>query len=516
MYKVKFQRAKKILKPLAVLSAVMFGFGNDAAYCAEGYEIDYSAEVILSASEGTLAPYYMASNRHGILTQGNNALVRAGISRDMNLESRFSYGFGADFVGGYSNSTDYLRWNDDAFQPHAEHPARVWIQQLYGEVKYRGVFLLAGLKEHESALVDFNLSSGDIVESGNARPIPEIRAGFIDYQNIPFTNGWVQIFGEIGYGKLTDNAWLRNHYNYYMQHLNQGAFYTYKRCYFRANPDKPFSAIIGMQSAGMFGGSTQWYYYGKYQYDRKFSSSFKQFFKMFIPSNEGQEYVSGSSLGSWDISMRYRLRNGMTIRGYMQKPWEDGSGIGFLNGFDGVWGLEFKTNRGGIVSGAVVEYIDFTNQSGPMHWDPEDHPGTDLWHRAEGADDYYNNHEYNPYAYYGMSIGTPFLQSPIYNRDGAMMFVHNRVRGFHVGVEGEIGSNLSYRVLGGYRKSFGSGYVPLIDTVGDTSVMIEGRYRVPKVEGLDVKAQLALDRGELYGNNFGACVSVSYSGALAF
>ena len=146
---------------------------------------------------------------------------------------------------------------------HSEHPARVWIQQLYGEVKYRSLFLTVGLKEHDSALLDFRLSSGDFIESGNSRPIPEVRAGFVDFQDIPFTNGWVQIQGEISYGKLTDNGWLRDHYNYFQGHLNLGALYSYKRCYFRTNPSKRFSATVGMQVGAMFGGSTSWYYKGE-------------------------------------------------------------------------------------------------------------------------------------------------------------------------------------------------------------------------------------------------------------
>ena len=270
-----------------------------------------------------------------------------------------------------------------------------------------------------------------------------------------------------------------------------------------------------MQVGAMFGGSTSWYYKGEVRKSETFSRGLKQFFKMLIPIDGGQEYYSGSSLGSWDIFLRYNLKNGMTIRGYLQKPWEDGSGIGFLNGFDGLWGLELKTNCPGILTGAVVEYLDFTNQSGPMHWDPDDNAGTGIGHRAEGADDYYNNHEYNPYAYYGMSIGTPFLKSPLYNLDGAMMYLHNRVRGFHVGVEGGFG-NIGYRLLGGYRKSWGAGYQPVVDPAGDTSMMLEASYKLPDVKGLAVKAQVAFDKGSLYGDNFGACVTVSYRGALKF
>ena len=501
------------LLTFVLASAVLWTTVAPEAYAAGDYDVDYMAGAMLNAGSGTFAPYYIASNRHGILTQSKDVLLRAAAWRKMDMSKRFSYGFGADFIGGYGNSTDYLRCTGGNLVSHAVHPSRLWIQQLYGELKYRGVFLTVGLKEHSSALLDFNLSSGDLVESGNARPIPEVRVGFLDFQNIPFTNGWLQIQGEISYGKLTDNNWMRDHYNYYRYHLNVGALYSYKRCYFRTNPSKPFSATFGMQVGAFFGGTTTWYGNGTALRSASYSRGIKQFFKMLLPTDGGQEYYAGSSLGSWDIFFRYNLRNGMTIRGYMQKPWEDGSGIGFLNGFDGLWGLELKTNRPGIVSGAVVEYLDFTNQSGAMHWDPDDHKGSNLHHRGEGADDYYNNHEYNSYAYYGMSIGTPFLTAPIYNRDGSMMFLHNRVRGFHLGVEGGIG-NVCYRLLGGYRKSWGSGDVPLIDPQTDTSMMLEATYRVPRINGLSLKAQLAFDKGELYGDNFGACVSVVYRGLL--
>ncbi|MDE7119725.1 MAG: capsule assembly Wzi family protein, partial [Muribaculaceae bacterium] len=374
----------------------------------------WSATVTGVAGGSDFAPYYIASNRHGELTQGCDALLRVGAAVWSRVGNRFSYSFGADVMGGYASPTDYLRWipatgtADSHAVSVARHPARAWIQQLYGRADYRGVFLCAGLREHSSALLDGRLSSGDIVESGNARPIPEVRVGFNDFQNIPFTGGWVQIQGEISYGKLTDNGWMKQHFNYYTGHLNLGALYTYKRCYFRTRPAEPFSVTVGMQVGAFFGGETTWYTRGAIVQHRKFSSGIKQFFKMLLPTDGGADYYSGSSLGSWDLMGRYRFSDGTTVKAYMQKPFEDGSGIGFLNGFDGLWGLECRFRPGAVVSGLVVEYLDFTNQSGPIHWDPDDETGTDITARAEGNDNYYNNYEYNSYAYYGMSIGTPF------------------------------------------------------------------------------------------------------------
>lgn len=491
----------------------------------EEFSMTGRVEGIFAAGNGNFAPYYIASNHHGIITQSKDALLRLSLYKQADPSRRFSYGFGADVITGYTSSTDYLRFSPDEaagsmavkngwLVPHSEHPSRIWLQQLYGEIRYRGVFITVGMKEHSSALLSPTLSSGDLVESGNSRPIPEVRAGFNDFQDIPFTKGWVQIQGEISYGKMTDNAWIRNHYNYYDSHYNQGALYTYKRCYFRTKPSERFSATVGMQTAGFFGGESKWYERGKLVNTKKFSKGIKQFFKMFLPTDGGKEYYSGSSLGSWDLMLRYRLRDGSTIKAYMQKPWEDGSGIGFLNGFDGVWGLQFTSARNGWINGAVIEYLDFTNQSGPMHWDPDDFPGTDIPNRAEGADDYYYNHEYNSYANYGMAIGSPFLVSPIYNTDGFLQFAANRVRGFHIGVEGDICGGLSYRVLGGYRRSWGSGRIPFLAPKDDTSFMLEATYAPPRVSGLTVKAAFGLDHGDLYGNTAGGMITVSFNGLI--
>lgn len=490
-----------------------------------GFTMTGRAEGIFAAGSGDFAPYYIASNNHGILTQSKDALLRLSLDKKPDTKKRFSYGFGVDFLTGYASATDYLRFSPEEapggmkvtngwLVPHSEHPSRIWLQQLYGEIRYRGVFLTAGMKQHTSALLSSTLSSGDLVESGNARPIPEVRVGFNDFQNIPFTNEWVQIQGEISYGKMTDNAWLRDHYNYYNSHLNQGALYSYKRCYFRTKPAERFSATVGMQVGAFFGGETTWYDRGKMTHSKEFSKGVKQFFKMLLPTDGGLEYYSGSSLGSWDILLRYRLNDGSTIKGYMQKPWEDGSGVGFLNGFDGVWGLQFTAARKGWISGAVIEYLDFTNQSGPMHWDPDDAPGTDIPNRAEGADDYYYNHEYNAYANYGMAIGSPFLVSPIYNTDGFLQFASNRIRGFHIGLEGEISSEVSYRLLGGYRRSWGSGRIPFIAPKDDTSFMAEATYSPRALSGLTVKAAFGLDQGELYGNTTGGMITVSYTGLI--
>lgn len=501
-----------------LLLALMLALASSAP-AALGYGVGYETEALVGTGSGSFAPYYIASNRHGIITQADNALLRASAWRGMESGKKFDYGFGAEFLTGYTSLTDYARFNSatGAFESVGRRPAAVWLQQLYAEVKYRSLFLYAGMKQEESALLNFALSSGDIVESGNARPIPQVRAGFVDFQNIPFTNGWVQIQGEISYGKFADNDWMRDHYNYYNWHINLGGLYTYKRCYFRTNPSKPLSVTVGMQMSGLFGGESSYYNKGKFDHKNKGSQSVGTFLKMLLPvRGSGSDYYEGNTLGSWDVMATYKLRGGTVLKAYLQKPWEDGSGIGWQNGFDGVWGLEYQSSdKSAIVNGAVVEYIDFTNQSGPLHWYPGDAPGTNLPSHATGGDMYYNNYQSNSYMNYGMSIGTPFLRSPLYNTDGYMAYVDNRVRGFHAGISGCVGC-VDYRLLGSYRKGYGDGRIPTFSTREDTSMMLEAACAVPGVEGLKLKAQVAFDAGSMYGDNFGAMISVVYSGQFNF
>ena len=481
------------------------------------YPVDLEVSLSAGGGSGEFAPYYIGSNTNGRVTQAGNALLEVKLGTRSRVNSRLSYEWGVDLIGGWASSVDYARFDaaSAAWIANSQHPSRAWIQQLYGRVDYRSLFLSVGQRDSRSALLNNTLSSGDVVRSANARGVPEVMAGFNDFQPIPFTNGWVEIQGEISYGKMTDNDWVANHNNDWNSHVCLGQWYTYKHCYFRTKSSMPLTLTLGMQVASFFGGTTTYYRNGEPRTE-KHPGGIKEFIKMFIPMGGDEDYYLGSTLGSWDIVFNYRLpRNAGSLKGYLQKPWETGSGVGFLNGFDGLWGLEYKAPRAGLVDGAVVEYIDFTNQSGPIHFDPTDLPGCNLPGHTDGGDDYYNNYTYNAYANYGMSLGTPFLRSPLYNTDGYLEYIDNLVRGFHVGVTGTITSRLNYRLLGGYRKGWGTSRIPRTESVDDTSWMIEGTYRPAiKGENLTVTARVAMDRGTMYGNTFGAMLTVRYNTSL--
>ena len=482
--------------------------------------VEYDVAIVMNAGNTELAPYYISSNNGGTVTQQYDALVAASARHLLSRAERFSWGAGLEIWGGYSSSAGYQRYTDNGqFEVQKQHPARAWIQQAYAEAKYRSIFAVAGQKYKASPIVNEQLSSGDLVWSNNARSPVGLRAGFIDFQDIPFTKGWVQLQGEFGYFRQLDDKWLENHYNYYNHSITTGIWLHYKSLHFRTNPNQPVVFTIGAQSACQFGGTAKYYKDGQLDYTVKMDADAKAFSRTFIAGSggnaQGDSFVEGNHLGTWDIALQYNLNEFQHLRAYTQWLWEDGSGIGKMNGFDGLWGLEYHNdNQLSLISGAVIEYIDFTNQSGPVHWTPNDHPGTPITSHSSGADDYYNNYIYNGYQSRGMSIGSPFVKSPLYNLDGYMRYRDNVMRGVHVAVKGQLNYSWGYTLMGSYRKAWGTPIIPRAGSVDDFSMALDIHYRY----GYNwlFRGQLAMDRGSLYGNNWGGLLGITYSGNFNF
>ena len=483
----------------------------------------YSVGMIANAGNSELDPYYSSSNTGGNITQQYSTLLNASLVHSTDYDKRFAWAAGVEVWGGYASSAGYQRYKDDGqFEEQNQHPARIWIQQAFVEAKYRSIFAVAGQAYKSSPIVCDQLSSGDLVWSNNARPPVGLRAGFIDFQNIPFTRGWVQINGEFGYFRELDDKWLENHYNYYNHFITTGTWLHYKSLHFRTKPNQPVVFTIGAQSACQFGGTASYYEDGQVTHSVKMDADLKAFWRTFIAgsggNSAGDSFVEGNHLGTWDIALEYNLQDGKQLRSYTQWLWEDGSGIGKMNGFDGLWGLEYRNAVGQpLIEGAVIEYIDFTNQSGPIHWTPNDHEGTAITGHSSGADDYYNNYIYNGYQNRGMSIGSPFVKSPLYNQDGYMRYRDNVLRGFHAAVNGWFNHKCAYRLRSSYRKAWGTLLLPRVGSVDDFSMALDIQYHPGyKFKGWVVNATVAIVRGKLYGINWGGMLGITYSDAFNF
>ncbi len=183
---------------------------------AYGYELDWEASTTVNVGSGSFAPSLIMDNKAGTVTQSKGVYERGYIYHSLEPDKKFSYSFGLDgYVQGVS-SVDYMRWNHEekVFEMIPRRPAPFTLQQLYGQIKYRSLYVMAGMKEHDRTFLENSLSSGDLTISNNARPIPQVKFGFFDFVNIPFTQGWAQIIGDIAYGKFTDSKWNEDHFGF--------------------------------------------------------------------------------------------------------------------------------------------------------------------------------------------------------------------------------------------------------------------------------------------------------------
>ncbi len=482
------------------------------------YSMDYSFAMAGNAGSGDFAPHYLSANRHGLVTHANSGYLRASLSRGIERDKRFSYEFGADLVGLLSSTSPVLNYVDDALQEHRPGVSRLWAQQLYGGVKYRQVFLWAGLREVTDDVVNFNLSSGGLVWSGNARPIPQVRGGFIDFVDFPGTKKWLQIKGEITYGKFIDNNYLREHYNYYNSYITTGAWYHHKSIYFRSNPNKPFVVTIGAEQATQFGGTQRYYNKGVVTETNISPTSFLDFCRVLIPlpggksAVKGDQFCYGNSVGELNCSAKYTFKNLSSVRAYFEWIFEDGSGMIKQNGWDGLWGLEYNSGGDDYLSGLVLEFLEMKHQGGPIHWSPIDFDNPPITADVDGFDNYYNNFFFNAWSHFGQSNGTPMAVAPMYYTDGYLKFKHTRIRTIHLGATGYITPEWKYRLLASYRVSWGTYGLPISTPLSDTSGMIECSYAPAKLSGWNFALSLAGDIGPLYGDTWGVSIGIRKSG----
>ena len=501
-----------------IIMAALLASGSLAGYAQYSFSVYGDFKPYVGSND--FAPYYMSALQADRVTQSKGLLIGLGARDSLSLGKRFDLAWGIEAIGGPSSTVDYQMWDNDtkAYRDIARRPAPVRLQQLYAEAKWRCLLLSVGMKTRGSALLYDPLTSGDVVWSGNARSIPEARIGFVDFQDIPFTNGWVQADMCISYGRFFDKKWIDTHFNFHHGRISTDNLWTYKRIYLRTKPSQPFSFLFGIQMTGIFGGHTYTYLDGKMTKDVDNYHGFMDFLKMIIQLPGGREgYMIGDHKGSWDGCARYRFRSGHQLRAYFEWFWEDGSGLVKNNGFDGLWGLEYRSPRRGLLNAAVVEYLDFTNQSGPLHYDPFDNPGSSVTTQVRGKDDYYNSTFYRPYVNYGMTIGTPLVMGTIYNTDGSQWLKATRVRAIHVAFEGSIGKQFDYVVKYNHRKAWGeTNSYYLMHPLEADSFFIGAAWRVPRMKGLRLEAMVGIDRGDAPQNVFGGAVTISYDRLLKF
>ena len=489
--------------------------------------IHYNVESSVAWSNGdNYAPFWFTANRHGLFsTDTNSGYLKAGLFRSTNQDNdrNWRHGYGLELAAAYNHTSSFI------------------VQQAYYDIFWKGMQLSIGSKERPSALKHPLLSSGGLIFGTNARPVPQVRFELPNYVTIPGTNDWLHLKGFLGYGAYTDNNWQRE-FVAPGQRYTLDALHHVKAGFLKVGNEEQFPLYFegALEMATQFGGhayNVTWYDRkgeggGVKKNDFKMGSGIKDFFEALIPmggdatdgeTSDGESYAnaSGNHIGSWHFSLTYAPED-WKIRAYYEHMFEDHSMMFFEYGWkDGLVGIEVTLPKNPYMHTFLYEYMGSKDQSGAVYHDhtPE------IPDQISAIDDYYNHLLYTGWQHWGMSMGSPFLLSPIYNQSnhpnffhnikGSLKFYYNRVQTHHFGICGSPVEGLDYRLLLSYSKHWGSYTMPLIDSEKQTSALLEVSYAPTRWNGWQFKASAAYDHGNtLIGNNFGGMLTVSKCGIL--
>lgn len=478
-----------------IAGLVLANATNSRIYALDG--LRYEAKTEASASSGAHTPFWLVNNKQGLSSiEKNSGYVRGAVFRDLDsTDRRFRWGAGVDIAGCWNFSSSFV------------------IQQLYFEARYRSLGLLVGSKEIKGVFCNPHLSSGGMLYSGNARPIPQIRVGIPEYAIIPRTRQWLAIKAYIAFGAFTDDSWQR-HFASETAKRTEHALFHGKGLFFRIGKQNlPWNVEAGIEMAAQFGGRS--IHNGKVT---KMPTSIKDIFRTIFALSGGgntplgeQANVYGNHLGTWNLAVNYAPAPGWQLKAYYEHFFEDHSMMFFQFPWrDCLWGIEATFPKNPVISGLVYEFIYTKFQSGPVFWDET----KDIPHQVSGRDEYYNHTIYTGWQHWGMGIGNPLIISPIYNNNGSIQFYGNRLIGHHLGIMGQPFKQLGYRALFSYTRNWGTYCNPFDDVRRGANAMLELTYSPSCIKGFQTSLAVGIDRGSLPGKSTGAMLTIKKTGIL--
>lgn len=423
-------------------------------------------------------PHWLVSNRFGAISeqQQYDASTYAGFSNTHLFRKKKA----TDSAGGTYPAGPYIKYGIRAFNNN--HFQDFTVQEGYLKAGFNNWELRFGRIMEVPGEVDQDLSSGSLGLGNNALPIPKIGIVLTRYSNIPFTNGWVQVKGQLSHGWFGNNRYMKE------------AFYHEKALYLRFGKER-FKFFMGMQHFGEWAGRR-----GEIKLER----SWKGFWDVFFAktANDGSVDPSfdpnraGDQRGIFEFGFDYDFNNA-SLHFYNQTPFESGNGINIKN-IDRLAGLSITSkNKNSILKKVLLEFI-YTRQM-------EDYapPAT--------RQTYYNNGYYRTgWEYENRVIGSPLFINRSTGQHyfdnikpfgwdtdttmGNVNIIFMRMTGGNIGGMYSISKKLSAKTIvtyvnGLYRR----------ENKGQLYALHEMTYKI--TNNLTATGAIAVDAGDLTKNN---------------
>jgi hypothetical protein len=292
-----------------------------------------------------------------------------------------------------------------AFYYRNEVPDEFQRRDLYLQYKNPWLKVTLGAKKDTIRAQGLSATNKDILRSGNSRPL----GGLL-----------LEAPSPLKLSKIFSVDWAIAHYQLNDDRYVDDVRLHYKRLGLvtKLNPNNKITAQISHYA--------QWA--GNSPDLGKLPSDFKAFTNVFFAKGASDipteaDNALGSHLGSYLLDYERETAIG-TFSIYHEHPFEDGSGSGWANIPDGIWGIHFQAKERLFLSGVLYEYVHTKNQS---------------YNSYSGADNYFNNGVYRSgWSYEKQLIGMPFfIYDPSLVIDmGTQPIISNRIQLHHVGLTG--------------------------------------------------------------------------------
>lgn len=448
--------------------------------------VHYQLSSSVTAGTGSYAPFWLHQGHEGTRLYKPNAFhLDAGLRSDYrDTEKVLEIGYGINTVFRAASDT-----------------ADVLISELYFKARLYFLEVLVGSRPVRTGIEYVPLSSGGMLLSNNALPLPGITAGFNRFVSVPFTFDMFQIKGALSHSYFTDDVGYKN----VMLH--------HKWVHFQLGQPLPVRLQYRFDHVAQWGGKSL--IPGKPDQPSSFDA-----FKSILLVRSGGEGASehdqinvlGNHLIGQSLKMEVEARRWlMTV--YWQQILEDKPFrfMGYtMNSPDGLWGISFHTKKPAWLSSVLYEYVNTTDQSGPYH----DRDGIVYG----GADNYFVSNYPGGWTHHSNIIGTPFIQSPVYQPGLTIDSLRNCVKAHHFGLEGSYGT-LSYRLKASFVKSYAGNandFIPLIlmPVNRQRYYLVEAHYAPERWNDYSLGMAVGIDRGTATGNATGVQVSLRKTGVF--
>jgi hypothetical protein len=429
-------------------------------------KIQYQTELSSFVSSETKLPFWMDANTQGLVRNQDNAGLILGFNSDFskNNPNRVDFAFGSTFYGFSSSEKTKLE-----------------INELFASAQYKKIRLTAGSKHETIRYNGLSSTNGNIIYSGNARPLPGISLKTSEFIPILF-DGKLSFHAEFGEYFLNDDRFVDD------------AQMHHKSLSFKIITSDKSNLTVGVEDYAIWAGTSPEL--------GKLPSGLDNFLRVvggFSGSGDAPDgdliNALGNHIGAYRVAYQ---KNGEKTAWeiYWSHPFEDTSGRELNNIEDGLYGLflDFKKPES-ILSHLLFEFTYTKNQSGKG--------------QIHGFDDFFNNTIYRSgYTFFGRSIGSPFFTPAEEDGNGITKGVsNNSFIAYHTGFGGKLANNLRYKTLLSYSINEGTKATPFSNSRNQFSGLLDLNYETSKLP-FSISLGLGVDGGSLLDDSFGVYIKL--------